>query len=223
MNNGWVLLVLSYFIGAIPVGVMVARAKGIDITKEGSGNVGATNIARVLGKKAGAVCLVLDVLKGFIPALVFQIIVSRPIFGFGFPSQEFGLICGGMAMVGHMFSPFLKFKGGKGIATGLGMLVGSSPLVGVWVLFSFLVVAFATRIVSLSSLVAVAVMVIAGLLVTPPPLFWIVYLALGAFIYYKHWPNIQRLMKGTEPKFSFGKEKKDDPLEKETVTEPSKE
>ncbi len=221
MNNGWVLLVLSYFIGAIPVGVLVARAKGVDIMKEGSGNVGATNIARVLGKKAGAVCLVFDVLKGFIPAFVFQVIVSRPIFGFGFPSQEFGLICGGMAMVGHMFSPFLKFKGGKGIATGLGMLVGSSPMVGGWVLLLFLIVAFMTRLVSLASLVAVAVMVIAGLLLTPPPLFWTVYLALAIFIYYKHWPNIQRIVKGTEPKFSFGGEKKEGELVKEDGVDPS--
>lgn len=221
MINGWILLVLSYFVGSIPVGVMVARAKGIDITKEGSGNVGATNIARVLGKKAGAVCLVLDVLKGLIPALVFQVIVSRPIFGFGFPSQEFGLICGGMAMVGHMFSPFLKFKGGKGIATGLGMLVGSSPLVGTWVLLSFVLVAFATRLVSLSSLVAVAVMVVAGLLLTPPYLFWGVYIALAIFIYYKHWPNIQRILKGTEPKFSFGSGKKEEPVEEEDAVDAS--
>ncbi|MFM9874371.1 MAG: glycerol-3-phosphate 1-O-acyltransferase PlsY [Fimbriimonadaceae bacterium] len=221
MMNGWILLVLSYFVGSIPVGVMVAKARGIDITKEGSGNVGATNIARVLGKKAGAVCLILDVLKGFVPALVFQVIVSRPIFGFGFPSQEFGLICGGLAMVGHMFSPFLKFKGGKGIATGLGMLVGSSPMVGGWVLLSFIVVAIPSRIVSLSSLVAVAVMVVAGLLLTPPPLFWGVYIALAAFIYYKHWPNIQRIIQGTEPKFSFGGGKKEEPLEKENAVDAS--
>lgn len=223
MMNGWVLLILSYFIGSIPVGMLVAKAKGIDIMKEGSGNVGATNIARVLGKKAGALCLVLDVLKGFIPALVLQIIVSRPIFGFGFPSQEFGLICGGMAMVGHMFSPFLKFKGGKGIATGLGMLVGSAPPVGLSVFLAFAVTFAFSRIVSLSSLVAVTTMVVAGWFLTPPPLFWAVHLALGVFIFWKHKPNIQRMLKGEEQKFSFGNKQKGAELDKEGGDNPSQE
>lgn len=223
MMNGWVLLVLSYLIGSIPVGLLVAKAHGIDILKEGSGNIGATNIGRVLGKKAGAFCLILDVLKGLIPALVFQMIVSRPIFGFGFRSQEFGLICGGMAMVGHMFSPFLKFKGGKGIATGLGMLVGSAPPVGLSVLVGFAVTFAFSRIVSLSSLVAVTVMIIAGWFFTPPPLFWGVHLALGIFIFWKHKPNIQRLLKGEEKKFSFADKQKGEQADKEGAVNASQE
>lgn len=222
MMNGWVLLILSYFIGSIPVGMLVAKAKGIDIMKEGSGNVGATNIARVLGKKAGALCLILDVLKGLVPALVFSKIVSLPFLGLTSSRwEEFGLICGGMAMVGHMFSPFLKFKGGKGIATGLGMLVGSAPPVGLSVFVAFAVTFAFSRIVSLSSLVAVTVMIVAGWFFTPPPLFWAVHLALGVFIFWKHKPNIQRMLKGEEQKFSFGNKQKGAELDKEGGDNPS--
>ncbi|MBA4291378.1 acyl-phosphate glycerol 3-phosphate acyltransferase [bacterium] len=205
MINGWILLIASWLLGGIPVGVLVAKAKGVDIMSVGSGNIGATNVARVMGKGAGLLVFVLDVLKGLVPAFWFQMIVERPIFGFGFPSQEFGLLCGGAAMAGHMASPFLKFKGGKGIATGLGMLVGSAPLVGVIALSSFIVVVAATRIVSLGSVVAAVVMALAGIFLTPPPLFWVVYGALGFFVVWKHRANMQRLLKGEEPKFSFAR------------------
>lgn len=207
MINAWVLAAASFALGAIPVGYLVGRAKGIDITQEGSGNIGATNIGRVLGKQAGAFCLAMDIVKGLVPALVFRMLVERPIFGFGFPSEEFGLICGGLAMVGHMYSPFLKFKGGKGIATGLGMLLGSAWPVGISVLIGFGLTFAISRIVSLSSLVAVATLVVAGFYFTPPPLFWSVYVLLASVIVWKHRPNIQRLLKGEEKKFAFGGQK----------------
>jgi glycerol-3-phosphate acyltransferase PlsY len=184
--------------------MLVARARGVDITREGSGNIGATNVSRVLGKGAGILVLILDIFKGLIPALVFQMIVQRPIFGIGYPSQEFGLLCGGLAMVGHMSSPFLGFRGGKGIATGLGMLVGSAPVVGFWALITFAAAFAVTRIVSLSSLIAVIAMVVAGFYLTPV-LFWVVYGVLAALIFWKHRANIERLLKGEEAKFSFAK------------------
>lgn len=204
MINGWFLLFLSWLIGGIPVGVLVARAKGVDITAVGSGNIGATNVARVLGKGAGVFVFLLDVLKGLVPALVFQMLVARPIFGFGFPSDHFGLLCGAAAMAGHMASPFLKFKGGKGIATGLGMLVGSAPLVGFFALGSFILVVAVTRIVSLGSVVAAIVMAAAGFFLTAP-MFWVVYSGLAIFVVWKHRANMQRFFKGEEPQFSFAK------------------
>lgn len=212
MVSGWVLAVVSFFAGSIPVGYLVGRAQGIDVTQVGSGNIGATNIGRVLGKKAGAFCLAMDILKGFVPALVFRMIVDRPIFGFGFRSEDFGLICGGLAMLGHMYSPFLKFRGGKGIATGLGMLLGSAWPVGISVLIGFGVAFALTRIVSLASLVAVATLLAAGFYFTPPPLFWSVYALLAAVIVWKHKPNIERLLKGEEKRFEFGGREKVDPV-----------
>jgi len=214
--NGWILLVASYLLGAVPFGLIVAKAMGVDILKEGSGNIGATNVGRTLGKKAGIIVLVLDILKSFLPAWGAKFLVADPI-PFEVSLAEFGLICGALAMVGHMASPFLKFKGGKGIASGLGMLVGSAWPVGATVLATFIVMMILTRIVSLSSIVAVLTMVVGGFFFVESnsPLFWAVYILLAIFIIWKHRPNIERLMKGEEQKFSFAKKKP------EAVSEPA--
>ncbi|MBX3114311.1 MAG: glycerol-3-phosphate 1-O-acyltransferase PlsY [Fimbriimonadaceae bacterium] len=214
MINGWILMAASYLLGAIPFGLIVAKSMGIDILKEGSGNIGATNVGRTLGKKAGIFVLVLDVLKSFLPAWGAKYLVATPT-PFNVSLAEFGLICGGLAMVGHMASPFLKFKGGKGIASGLGMLVGSAWPVGLTVLASFAVFMVFTRIVSLSSLVGVTAMVVSGFFFkeSNSPLFWIVYTLLAIFIFWKHRPNIQRLLKGEEKKFSFASKKSEAAVE----------
>src|SRR5689334_13874075 len=113
-----VYLALSYLIGAIPFGVIVARMQGIDIMSVGSKNIGATNVMRVLGKKWGIFVLLLDVAKGCVPALVVWKLTG---------SQEMSILSGLVAVLGHCVSPFLRFRGGKGIATGLGAMLGSMP------------------------------------------------------------------------------------------------
>src|SRR5579859_1780423 len=114
------LLVAAYFIGSIPVGYLVSRAKGVDILKVGSGNIGATNVWRVLGWPLGSTVLLLDVVKGLLPALAGYQLLNGQLDAF---------VVGMGAVAGHSLSPFLKFKGGKGVATGLGVLVGTSPWV----------------------------------------------------------------------------------------------
>jgi glycerol-3-phosphate acyltransferase PlsY len=202
----WGLIALSYFIGSIPIGVLVAKAKGIDITQVGSGNVGATNVARVLGKGPGLAVFLLDVCKGLVPCLLAVNLTSTPVLGM-MTRQDFAFVCGVLAMLGHMFSPFLKFKGGKGIATGLGMLFGAAPLVAVASFGVFLVLMAISRIVSLSSIVATVVMISTGFLLSNSMIGQWVLLGVGAFVLIKHIPNMKRLREGTEAKFSFGSKK----------------
>lgn len=200
------LFVGAYAIGSIPVGVLYARAHGIDILKFGSGNPGATNVGRALGKKGFIVVFLLDVLKGVVPSVVAQIMLTTPINGA--PAQLWWFATGFWAVMGHCFSPFLKFKGGKGIATSLGAGVGSAPLVALPAFGVFILIFLATRWVSLSSIIAVIASVI--LAATVPnqareivPIFAL----LAAFIIYRHRSNIVRLLNGTEPKYSLGSKK----------------
>lgn len=190
------LLIGAYFLGAIPVGYLVARAKGIDILQFGSGNIGATNVHRALGKWLGLLVFVLDVLKGLIPAVLAYYL---------FKDQVYSFAAGMGAVVGHCLSPFLKFKGGKGIATGLGAMLGSSPIVAGVALAAFLLTMILTRYVSLSSIVAALTIVPMGIAShARAELIW-AFGALAVFIIYKHRANIGRLQKGTEPKFALSK------------------
>ncbi len=187
------ILILGYLVGSIPVGVIVAKSKGIDIMSVGSGNIGATNVARTLGRGLGFLVFGLDVLKGVLPAIA----------GAHFVGPELSILAGVAAVLGHTFSPFLKFKGGKGIATGLGALLGSAPLAGLAGFGVFLVVFLLTRIVSISSLVAGIGVLTAGFILDLPSTFFFVFGPLVAWVFYKHKPNIQRLLKGEEPKLDL--------------------
>lgn len=199
----WFLLIGSYFLGGIPFGLLIAKARGVDILAEGSGNIGATNVGRILGKNAYFLTLLLDVLKGAVPGLVAPLIVKG---AWGLSVHEFGLLCSLAAVVGHMASPYLKFKGGKGIATGLGVLAGSAPLVALTVLVVWGLTFLASRLVSLASLMATVSMVVAGfVLYRTSWIYLAVFIGLTAFIWIKHIPNIKRILKGEEKKFSFAK------------------
>lgn len=199
----FVVAVASYFLGGIPFGYLVAKAKGVDILQVGSKSIGATNVGRTLGKKAYFTVLLLDVLKGAAPSFVASLVLKPE---FGFSAHELGLICGLIAVIGHIFSPFLKFKGGKGIATGLGVLVGGAPIVAGIVLVVWGLVFFATRYVSLASLMAVVAMVVSGFIFYSSSLiFMSIFIGMGVFIVFKHRSNVGRLLKGDEPKFSFKK------------------
>jgi acyl phosphate:glycerol-3-phosphate acyltransferase len=149
---------IAYFVGAIPFGVLVARLRGVDLRDHGSGNIGATNAARVLGLGAGAIVLVLDALKGAIMVLVAIRMTGDP---------DLVALTGFAAIMGHCFSPFLGFTGGKGVATTLGVFVALAPqlaLIGIGV---FLLIAGRTKVVALGSLSGVLAAVVASFVSYP--------------------------------------------------------
>ena len=192
----FLIIVLAYLCGSIPTGVILTQRLGLDIRNTGSGNVGATNVARSAGKKVGLLTLLGDIIKGLVPVLLV---------GF-FDLGETALACVAVAaLLGHIFSPFLGFSGGKGVATGLGVLLGLAPLAVLLALLVFLVIFAVSRIVSLSSLVATAI--------TPLLLWWFSYPAartyagvfIALLIIVRHYENIVRLLNGQEEKFSFAK------------------
>ena len=203
------LFIAAYFLGAIPVGVIYARAHGVDILKYGSGNPGATNVGRALGNKGFMIVFILDVLKGAISAGGAQLLIREPIAGM--PAQLWCFLVGVAAIIGHCLSPFLGFKGGKGIATSLGAGVGAAPWVVLPAFALWGVVFKLTKYISLASLVAVVVTII--LSATMPgqarelvPIF----VLLGAFIFYRHRDNIKRLLNGTEPKYVSSKKRENE-------------
>lgn len=199
-------IIVSYLLGSIPIGLILARIKGIDIRKVGSGNIGATNVFRYVGKAWGIATFVGDALKGFLPAWLVPALAGKAFQQAVFP--EFGLLCGCAAIAGHNWPIFLRFKGGKGIATSAGVLLGVAPAaVGVG-LIAWIILLAATRIVSVAS--------IGGAIIVPASA-WILYLKkgwilpavltlLGALAVWRHKSNIERLVKGTEHRFSFRKD-----------------
>lgn len=168
--------------------------RGVDIRRVGSGNIGATNVHRALGKTWGILVFVLDVLKGLVPVLV-----ARQLLG----DQQLAGLAGFVAVLGHCLSPFLGFKGGKGISTGLGALFGATPLVGLSAFVTFAILLWRTRYVSLSSMIASLALVPFGLIFRDPPLMVVFYFIFFAFVVYRHRSNIERLRAGTENKFTW--------------------
>ena len=189
-------LVASYLLGAIPTSHLVSRVFArIDLREHGSGNLGATNLYRVLGWKYAIPVALFDIAKGAIPVLVFAPQVSD--------WELFAVACGVAAILGHVFSVFVGFKGGKGVATAAGVMLGLTPLaLGVAAVVWALIVLL-TGYVSLGSIAAAAVLPFAVYLLekpTAPELLWIVGLV-GASVILLHRRNIQRLLKGTESRF----------------------
>lgn len=186
----------SYLLGSIPFGVIISRQKGVDILSEGSKNPGATNVWRTLGWRSGLLVFVLDVLKGVIPAAV-----GVRLFG----SVDYGVVTGLAAVAGHSFSPWLKFKGGKGIATGFGILIGSTPLVALVAFTVFLIFLALTRYVSLASILGTLSILGSAVWFGLPTFTLVAYSVFAAFVVYRHRSNIGRLLSGTENKFSVTK------------------
>jgi glycerol-3-phosphate acyltransferase PlsY len=199
------LAIFAFLLGSIPFGMLLARAKGVDIRTVGSGNIGATNVVRALGPKVGLAVFVLDVLKGTIPALIAKQVVQAPVGAVQI--QTISMLMGVVAILGHMFSPFIGFKGGKGVATGFGAALGAIPgaaLVGLAVIS--LTVAL-TRYVSLGSILAAISVPIVSMLVFRDSLQLLpILVVMAAFIIWKHRANIERLRNGTESKFAFKKQ-----------------
>lgn len=206
-----ILIVGAYLLGSIPFGLIIARAHGKDLRSIGSGNIGATNVGRALGKKWGYFCFLLDVLKGLVPMLVAIKLVSSP------PdiAELFLLLAVSCAAVlGHIFPVYVKFKGGKGVATSFGVTLGIWPYYTICAVFAFivwLVVVLLWRYVSLASIVASVafpVALILAIVLTPGWDFvnlWpiiVVAIVISAMIVIRHRENIKRLIAGTENKIS---------------------
>ncbi len=195
----------AYLVGSIPFGVLVARAKGVDLLSFGSGNPGATNVARALGPKLGVFVFLLDVVKGTVPAALGGLwFASQSPSIWSLDARDHSLFLGSLAVIGHSLSPFLRFRGGKGIATGLGALLGTAPVVGVAGFSGFIILFLPTRIVSLASLVGATLVLVAGYVTKQSPLFLWVYGVLVAYVFWKHRENIGRLLKGQEKPLRFG-------------------
>jgi glycerol-3-phosphate acyltransferase PlsY len=195
------LFIGSFFLGSIPFGLLIGRARGVDIRNEGSGNIGATNVWRILGPGWGTVSFLLDVAKGAIAALVCGWL--HPGAFWIFSTGDAAVAGGVLAVAGHMLSPFVGFKGGKGIATGLGALLGTAPLVGLSGFAVFIGAMLMCRIVSLSSLIAVIAIMAFAFYFRQSPFFLVTFGTIGLYVYYKHIPNIKRLLKGEEPTFKI--------------------
>ena len=188
-------------IGSVPFGLLISKANGCDIRTMGSGNIGATNVLRCLGKPLGISCFLLDVLKGFIPAFVF------PMIGAG--GVSLGILYGTAAILGHNFPVYLGFKGGKGVATSAGMLLGVAPLAVVIGLLTWGLVFYVSGYVSLGSIIAAVAVVAAGWVRIghDDPVTAIALTLLGGLTVWRHRANIQRLLNGTESKFEKKKKR----------------
>ena len=196
MSSAPAWLVASYLLGAVPTSYIAGRLlRGIDLREHGSKNLGATNLYRVLGWRVAVPVGLFDMAKGLIPVLLFAPRVSS--------SQTFALVCGLTAMVGHVFSVFVGFKGGKGVATAAGVMLGLTPAALLIALVVWIVVVALTGYVSLGSIVAAALFPVLVRLVDPPEQPEILWLdiAAAAGIIWLHRTNIARLLRGTENRF----------------------
>ncbi len=196
----WLFVAASYLLGAIPASYIAGRlAKGIDLRRHGSGNLGATNTFRVLGAKVAAPVMVFDILKGTVPVVAFTQ-------WDGSADWRWELAYGGAAIVGHVFSVYMRFKGGKGVATSAGVLLALAPVALGVGLAVWLGVLKAMRMVSAASILAAATVGVL-LLVTPNrPEVRILGLGVVAFVIFAHRSNIGRILRGEEPRFGQKKE-----------------
>jgi glycerol-3-phosphate acyltransferase PlsY len=194
----------GYLVGAIPFGLLIARLHGVDIRRVGSGNIGATNVFRSIGKGWGILTFACDALKGFLAVLIFPMMAMR-LMGDNVPTTtSMALLCATFAVIGHNWPIYLRFKGGKGVATSAGALLALAPsVIGVGLLIWLLVFAI-TRYVSVASIAATIAAVGAGWFLTDRPIA-LLLTVLGAVIVWRHKSNLQRLRAGTELRFQFRK------------------
>lgn len=185
--------VVAYFIGNISPAILIGRARGIDIRKEGSGNAGTTNVLRVMGKKAAVATLIIDVLKGTAAVVLAGILLG----------QQAAMICVVAVMAGHVWPAAFRFKGGKGVATAFGALCGLNPALGFSCLGIVAAVVLLTRRMSAGSIAGAVIFPVLAYLLEPD--FIILGSILAIIILWKHRSNIGRLVRGEEPKMNFKK------------------
>lgn len=204
------LLIGSYLIGSIPFGLLVGRwCCGVDIREHGSGNIGATNAGRTLGKKWGVLILILDALKGMLPTLLLPMLLSHDAAGIRSHVQ---VGCGVATILGHMFPLWLKLRGGKGVATAMGVTIILAPWGVLTALVAFVLSMLIFRIVSLSSILASIAFALAALMLLMPAPFgretWslaLFALLIPALIIVRHRGNIGRIRRGEEARFTFAR------------------
>jgi acyl phosphate:glycerol-3-phosphate acyltransferase len=202
----WLWPVLLYLVGSIPTGYLLGRARGLDIRQHGSGNIGATNVWRVMGRNWGLLAFASDFLKGFLPLFLLR----KLVFPDGGPwTVSLLLVVGGLAaIIGHNYTPWLGFKGGKGIATSAGVLAALMPPVLGVALSLWIIATLITRLVSIGSILAAASLAPLALWFYPGE--WIYFglaVLAGVLAIWRHSSNIRRLLAGTEPKINFGSKK----------------
>lgn len=186
-----VLVIGAYFLGNISPSTILAKRRGLDIKKEGSGNAGTTNALRVMGKKAGVITLVIDICKGVLAVLLAELIAG----------EACGMYCAVAVIIGHVWPLVYKFKGGKGVATTFGALVAINPMLGIWTLLVVAVVTFLSKRMSAGSVSGAIAFPVICLFNEPEFIVWGTLLAFIVLV--KHRSNIVRLLEGTEPKLGF--------------------
>ena len=223
MINMVIVVLLSYIVGSIPTGIILSKWRhGFDIRSKGSGNAGGTNVFRVLGWKSGVFVIIVDGLKGVIATTIVARLFWDPSLPFynHTPFDDFTIIqmiCGGAAVIGHVWTMFAGFKGGKGIATGAGMLIGIAPTEFAVALAVFFIFFFAFRYVSLGSIMAAAAFPLSLIIrynILSDEIHsykTLVFFSTGIalFLIYSHRANIKRLIDGTERKITSFKRKTD--------------
>ena len=201
-----VLLIGSYLLGSIPFGYLAGRLEGIDIRKVGSGNVGATNVVRVLGKKYGYPVFALDVLKGF-GAVKISMLVAPGVPPAWNSPEIIEILAAISSVLGHLYPPWLRFKGGKGVATSAGALLALTPVATLIGVVVWVIVFWLTRYVSLASVTAAVVLPMIILGITwqdqnkAKPLV-LASACVAAIVVWRHRSNLSRLMRGNEPRFT---------------------
>jgi glycerol-3-phosphate acyltransferase PlsY len=189
------VLVLAYLLGSIPFGLLAGRLRGIDIRTVGSRNTGATNVFRTLGRGPGVAVMAADILKGLVAVLVARWLTDDP----------WPVVAGVLAVLGHVFPVWLRFRGGKGVAVAAGALLGLMPLVGAGLVVIWLVLVLVTRYVSLASIVAALALVPLALVVGEPRLYVAVGGVMSVLVIYRHRGNVQRLLRGQELRIELGR------------------
>lgn len=195
--NYIILICLGYLLGSIPFSFIVSKFLGhIDIREHGSGNSGATNVFRTLGKKAGIYAFIGDFLKGLAAAMI----------GRYFMGMEGSLLCSTFAVIGHCYPFTIGFKGGKGVATTSGMIFGVDPMIGLILVGVQVLVIGVFRYMSLASIISAIMFPVVAFLIGKPMVFIYYAAFLAVFVVYRHWANVLRLVNGTEKKL-FGNKK----------------
>ncbi len=192
-------VIIAYFLGNINPAILIGRLHGVDIKKEGSGNAGTTNVLRVLGKKAAAETLLVDIGKGVVAVLIGKVVGGMIMTDPGL----LGAWCAVAVFCGHIWPAAFGFKGGKGIATGFGSIVTACPPVGGIILLVAVLGMILTQRVSVGSVAAALTLIVAGFYFAPS--YGIYFAIMGLIAIWKHRANIGRLIRGEEPKISFKK------------------
>lgn len=191
----WLLAAAAYLLGSVPSSYLAARwARGIDLREHGSGNLGATNTFRVLGAKVAAPVMLFDVLKGYLPTLLFPRWDGRT-------AIAWALLYGAAAILGHVFPLYLHFRGGKGVATATGVFLALAPAAVLPALIVWLLTLRLSRMVSLASLLGALTLVAALVLTAVPAAVTLLGLAVALFVVYSHRANVRRILRGQEYRF----------------------